>query len=307
MAKKSVPAIASFLNDLKHSGVTPINESSVPTANKSAKSFDLGINSNPDNKSYSVKKISTDKIKLWKMANRLVINDDNTKDLVESIKLNGQRIPAIVRPAQNGYELICGARRLYACNKLGLELLVAIVDITDQEAVTVMDIENRERLDISPYERGTDYKRWVEEGIYKNYAQISDSIGIKKALLSKYVKLATIDKRIVAAFHSPADITIKWGHALASMLEKDPSKKESLVLKAESLLGKGLSARQVYHELITSFDKQKRTSASKDIIKALNGEAIAVLNNSNGKISINFNETLDESKINKIKNFLSNL
>ena len=38
--------------------------------------------------------------------------------------------------------------------------------LTDQEAIIAMDIENRQRADTSPYERGVAYARWLNAGYF---------------------------------------------------------------------------------------------------------------------------------------------
>ena len=41
--------------------------------------------------------------------------------LIESIEVNGQLMPVLVRPSKNGYEMISGHRRKYAMQKLGYQ------------------------------------------------------------------------------------------------------------------------------------------------------------------------------------------
>ena len=135
-----------------------------------------------NNSLYQIKKVPTEDCFTWKYANRMqqYVNDSTCAELISNIKHSGQKIPAIARKVNSKYEIICGIRRLYACNKLQIPILLAIIDVDDKEALLIMDAENRERLDISPYERAIDYKKWIECGIYKNYKEIQELTGMKE-------------------------------------------------------------------------------------------------------------------------------
>ena len=53
--------------------------------------------------------------------------DEDMVKLIESIEVNGQLMPVLVRPSKNGYEMISGHRRKYAMQKLGYQKVKAIV------------------------------------------------------------------------------------------------------------------------------------------------------------------------------------
>ena len=107
--------------------------------------------------------------RIWEHHNRRyeLLNEMRCKDLVDSIKAQGgQEFPAVVRcisgdPSYD-YEVICGARRHWAVTWLRAHhydhrFLIEIRDLNDEEAFRLSDIENRDREDISDYERATDY------------------------------------------------------------------------------------------------------------------------------------------------------
>jgi ParB-like chromosome segregation protein Spo0J len=68
-------------------------------------------------------------------------------------------VPALGRPLHGDLEfdveIIYGARRLFVARHLNMPLQVELREMSDREALVAMDIENRLRTDISPYERGT--------------------------------------------------------------------------------------------------------------------------------------------------------
>jgi ParB/RepB/Spo0J family partition protein len=73
--------------------------------------------------------------------------------LVEAIKQNGIVEPIIVRPSENGYEVVEGLRRFDAAKKLGLASIPALIkDLSDQEVASLFLIGNMTNNTISPSE-----------------------------------------------------------------------------------------------------------------------------------------------------------
>lgn len=89
-----------------------------------------------------------------------VLENEEMKQMSESIKENGVLVPTLVRPKENGrYEMISGHRRKYASTLAGLETIPCIVrDLTDDEATIIMVDSNLQREKILPSERAFAYK-----------------------------------------------------------------------------------------------------------------------------------------------------
>lgn len=87
--------------------------------------------------------------------------DEDMIKLIDTVKDNGVLVPAIVRPSPygEGYEIVAGHRRQYACLYNGLQELPCIVrDLTDDQATIIMVDSNIQREHILPTERGFAYK-----------------------------------------------------------------------------------------------------------------------------------------------------
>ena len=69
-----------------------------------------------------------------------VIDNEDMKQMAESISKNGVLVPTLVRPKENGkYEMISGHRRKFASELAGLETIPCIVrELTDDEATITM-------------------------------------------------------------------------------------------------------------------------------------------------------------------------
>lgn len=77
-----------------------------------------------------------------------VLDDEDLKELEESIRDRGVITPALIRRKENGrYEMISGHRRKRACEKLGLlSMRCEVVDISRDEAIILMVDSNSQRV-----------------------------------------------------------------------------------------------------------------------------------------------------------------
>ena len=116
-----------------------------------------------DTKKPKVDELPLDELKPFKDHPFKVIGDEEMERLKDSIRESGVLIPALARPAENGYELISGHRRLAACRALGLSTMPVIVrNLTDEEAVIAMVDSNLQREHILPSEKAFAYKMKYE-------------------------------------------------------------------------------------------------------------------------------------------------
>ncbi len=92
-----------------------------------------------------------------------VQDDEKMDELVESIRENGILSPVVVRPLDDGYELISGHRRTHAANRAGLTSVPAVIrDLSDDEATVLMVDANIQREEILPSERAHSLKMKID-------------------------------------------------------------------------------------------------------------------------------------------------
>lgn len=93
-----------------------------------------------------------------------VRQDEAMMNMMESIRENGVRQPAIIRPLPDGsYQMLSGHRRKAACTAIGLEAIPAVVrEMNDDEAIICMVESNYQRENILPSERAFSYKMQLE-------------------------------------------------------------------------------------------------------------------------------------------------
>ena len=89
-----------------------------------------------------------------------VVDNEEMESLVGSIYTQGILTPITVCPLDNGeYEVISGHRRLFACQKLGMTSIPAIVkELSREEAIVAMVDANLHRDHILPSEKAFAYK-----------------------------------------------------------------------------------------------------------------------------------------------------
>lgn len=107
---------------------------------------------------------------------RKVFNNEELKELSESIKVHGLIQPVIVSKIFDGnlYQLIVGERRKKASEIAGLKAIKAvIIEATDQQLMEFALIENIQRVDLNPFEEAQAYKtligkmKWTHEELAK--------------------------------------------------------------------------------------------------------------------------------------------
>jgi ParB family chromosome partitioning protein len=84
-------------------------------------------------------------------------------ELAESIKHNGLIQPITVRPNNQGFEIVAGARRYRAAQLAELFSVPArIVEIDDAQALEWQLVENSQRVDVHPYEEAQGFQRLLD-------------------------------------------------------------------------------------------------------------------------------------------------
>ncbi|HEU5138143.1 MAG TPA: ParB/RepB/Spo0J family partition protein [Steroidobacteraceae bacterium] len=217
--------------------------------------------------------------RLWALHDRLEehITEETCKAEIHSFLEYGQLVPALgrrVRDDDIDVELIYGARRLFAARHLNIPLLVEVRHVSDKEAIVAMDIENRQRKDISPYERGLNYVRWLRGGYFQSQEEIADALKVSASQVSRLVKVATLPSVVINAFSSAVELCEGWGLDLAKALQ-DPNRRSVTIAAARAIaaLDPRPPAKDVYRKLMAaSVRGRKATRGRHDkVVKDLNG------------------------------------
>lgn len=211
--------------------------------------------------------------RMWVRHNRdyALLTEDNCRDLIDGIRAQGQQeFPAIVRRVSEtdyDYEVICGARRHFAVSWLrgnnypAFKYLVEVRDLTDEEAFRLADIENRDREDISDYERAVDYAQAIELYYGGRQKDMAARLEVSPPWLSRYLVLAKLPDRIVAAFASKRDLRERHARDLKPLLG-DPDQAAAVLAVADDLAERQAAAAQGKGAFIDALDVMKKLKAA---------------------------------------------
>jgi ParB family chromosome partitioning protein len=185
------------------------------------------------------------------------LSEESCKPVLDSISRHGQLVPVLGRPLRGDprheVELVYGSRRLFSAQLLNRPLKVELREMSDKEAIVAMDIENRHRKDISPYERGLSYLQWLQARQFESQDEIAQALKISAAQVSRLLKLARLPAVVVNAFASPLDICEGWGLELADAWE-DVHRRPILSQRARVFSAQPVRPppREIYRRLLSA-------------------------------------------------------
>ena len=218
--------------------------------------------------------------RMWDLHDRLEgdITEETCREEIISFAKHGQLVPALARPLRGhrdyDFELIYGARRLFVAQHVNKPLLVEVRDLEDREAIIAMDIENRQRKDISPYERGHSYALWMREGYFDSQEEIARVLKVSASQVSRLLRLARLPSIIVSAFGRGSDIRESWGLQIADALE-DPHRRQATIQCARKIsnLPERLPAHEICRRLLAASvpGRKLRRAAHDEVVAAENG------------------------------------
>lgn len=236
-----------------------------------------------------VRLIAPEKIGASKWANRNERNFESAEFVglkAEIADAGGNVQPIKVRPIkgeEERYEIVFGHRRHRACLELGLPVLAFVDEVTDVDLFKEMDRENRARLDLSPWEQGMMYRRALDEKLFSSQEQLAKELGVDAGNLSKALKLASLDHRIVEAFSSPLDLQYRWAKPLAEAMKADESTVLARAKKLTTSRPEEISAKDVFEILIGTSPKAE---VSYPVV--VDGETRARISRKGSDVSIRF-------------------
>lgn len=170
----------------------------------------------------------------------------NCKSLIDSIAVEGgNRIPVLVRLTPAGspcpYELLVGSRRRFSIDWLNhngrpeLFLNALVVELSDEEAFRVADIENREREDISELDRARSYEAAVDRFYAGVQSRMAEALSLSNSQLSRLLSLAQMPPEVVDAFATRDELRVRHSEVLTPLLRRDPERQR--IVRAAIAIG----------------------------------------------------------------------
>ena len=191
----------------------------------------------------NVREIDIDKIRTNPDQPRKEFDEDNLRELADSLKEHGLIQPVMVSPELDGYVLVAGERRFRAAKLANLNKIPAIVREADSEdKLKLALVENLQREDLNPLEEAAAYRVLVEEyGLTQEL--VARSVGKSRSAVANRLRLLSLPEEIKRALSS-GDISAGQARTLLGI--KDD--KELLRVAAE-IMKKKTSVRDVEKEV----------------------------------------------------------
>jgi ParB family chromosome partitioning protein len=168
---------------------------------------------------------------------RIRFSDKELEELCASIKTHGILQPLLVRPDDDGYELIAGERRLRAAKRIGLQRVPVLVkDVSESQLLEMSLIENIQREDLNPIEAADAYHQLVTEfGL--NQDEVARRVGKSRPTVTNFLRLRQLSAEIKETLKEG---TISMGHARALLAIENPGRRRSAW---QLVVSRGLSVR----------------------------------------------------------------
>ena len=203
----------------------------------------------------SVREIEVGRIRPNPSQPRQQFDEDALAELAESIRERGVLQPILVRPVDDGYELIAGERRWRAAQRAQLHSIPALVrEHDDSGSAELALIENIQREDLNAIEEAEGYQALIAR-FGHTQDNVAKLVGKSRSHVANLLRLLDLPEP-VRLMLLRGDISM--GHARAVATAPDPE------LLAKEIADKGLSVRQA--EVLA---KRVRPGAGRDIARAV--------------------------------------
>ncbi|WP_282458659.1 ParB/RepB/Spo0J family partition protein [Ligilactobacillus aviarius] len=253
-----------------------------------------------------VEELQLDEIRPNPYQPRKNFDEENLKDLSDSIRKNGVFQPIIVRKSSvMGYEIIAGERRFRASKLAGKDSIPAIVRaIDDEQMMEVAVLENLQREDLSPLEEAEAYSTLMKN-LKITQSELSERLGKSRPYIANYLRLLDLPRE-VKAFVQDGKLSMGQARTLLALKDKD-----KLVELAKKTVKENYTVRQL-EQIVNDMngkkkvkkDRKKKLSPyllqSQDRLQEKFGTKVAIKANEKtgkGKIEINYLSTEDFNRI----------
>jgi ParB family chromosome partitioning protein len=190
---------------------------------------------------------------------RALFSQESLQSLAESIRAQGILQPILVRAAgaDGTHEILAGERRWRAATLAGLERVPVIIrEASSAEALEIALVENLQREDLTPLERATAYRTYVES-FHVTVDQLAERLGESRSNTSNYLRLLSLHQEIQDML-TAGQIAMGQARAIAGI--HDPQRQLGL---ARLAVRRNLSVRQV-EQLARGDDRFQPTAATSE-------------------------------------------
>jgi ParB family chromosome partitioning protein len=164
--------------------------------------------------------------------------------------------PILVRPVDDGYEIIAGERRFRAARLAGLDEVPVLVKLVADEAAAVMAlIENIQREDLNPLEEAQGLQRLVSE-FQLTHEQAAQAVGRSRSAASNLLRLLNLAEPVQQMLMA-GDLDMGHARALLALGAAEQ------VMTAHEVVAKKLSVRDTEKHVARQTAPPRPSAAAK--------------------------------------------
>ena len=166
---------------------------------------------------------------------RVRFTEESIAELAESIAERGVLQPILLRPHEDGFEIVAGERRWRAAQRARLHTIPAIVREVDEGSMAELAlIENIQREDLNAIEEAEGYRQLIQRHGHKQ-DDVAKLVHKSRSHVANLLRLLELPESVR---QSLIQGDLSMGHARAIAAAPDP---EAL---ARDIVARGLSVRQ---------------------------------------------------------------
>jgi ParB family chromosome partitioning protein len=229
MGKK---ALGRGLSDILkfHNVVAPVSDAPATSENSAENEVD---------NSQKIVEISIDLIDQNPYQPRTNFNEEELRELADTIKEHGLIQPIAVRKVGDRYQIISGERRTRASKLAGFTTIKAqVYDNLDDKAMSEWAlIENIQRVDLNPVEIARSYQKLINNHGY-THEDLAKAVGKSRSAITNALRLLKLPE-VVLAWIEEGKIAGGAARALCSDKIADPE------AVARRIIEEGLNVRQI--------------------------------------------------------------
>jgi ParB family chromosome partitioning protein len=202
---------------------------------------------------------------------RRSFDEDELRELADSIREHGVLQPLLVTAAGDGYELVSGERRLRASRIAGLQTVPAIeVDPeNDVGSLTIALVENVQRQDLGVLELARAYRQ-LRDDFGRTQEEIAKAVGKSRPSVANTLRLLELSEPVQKAIEEGK---ITAGHARALLMA--PPEARRLIF--ERMMLRELSVREVENAARSVVKKDGEGEGKKADVKVIDSETKLML------------------------------
>jgi ParB family chromosome partitioning protein len=170
---------------------------------------------------------------------RKVIEEDELRELAESVRASGILQPILARRVGDRLEIVAGERRWRAARIAGLTRVPVLVrTISDQDSAVFGLVENLQREDLNAIEKAEGFRLLMTK-LGATQEEVARRVGLERSSVANFLRLLDLPKDVQAHVSRG---TLTMGHARTLLALPDA---ETMVALAEECIKHGWSVREL--------------------------------------------------------------